>query len=85
MWTGFWSNFGEEGTAESSFQDEEGGMVYLQALTYKTISSISSNQIGNINFHHSFGEKGGELSADFDLGHFTRDYSNSLLTETVVV
>ena len=84
VWTGFWSNFGEEGTAESSFRTEEGGMVYLQALTYKTISSISSNQIGNINFHHSFGEKGGELSADFDLGHFTRDYSNSLLTETVV-
>ena len=83
VWTGFWSNFGEEGTAESSFRREEGGMVYLQALTYKTISSISSNQIGNLNLQHSFGEKGGQLSADFDFGHFTRDYSNSLLTETV--
>ena len=83
VWTGFWSNFGEEGTAESSFRREEGGMAYLQALTYKTISSISSNQIGNLNFQHSFGEKGGQLSADVDFGHFTRDYSNSLLTETV--
>jgi len=83
VWTGFWSNFGEEGTAESSFQREEGGIVYLQALTYKTISSISSNQIGNLNFQHSFGEEVGQLSADFDFGHFIRDYSNALLTETV--
>jgi hypothetical protein len=83
LWTGFWSNFGEEGTAESSFRTEEGGIVYLHALTDKTISSISSNQIGNVNLQHSFGEKGGQLSADFDLGHFTRNYSNSLLTETV--
>ncbi len=83
VWTGFWSNFGEVGTAESSFRKEEGGIVYLRALTDKTKSSISSNQIGNLNLQHSFGEKGGQLSVDFDLGHFKRHYSNSLLTETI--
>ena len=57
VWTGFWSNFGEVGTAESSFRTEEGGIVYLRALTDKTISTISSNQIVNINIQHSFEKK----------------------------
>jgi hypothetical protein len=82
VWTGFWNNNGEEGTAVSSFQHDEKVPYYLQASTDKTISSISSNQIGNVNVQHTFGEKGGQLAADFDLAYYRRDFSNTLLTQT---
>jgi hypothetical protein len=32
---------------------------------------------------HTFGPKGGQLTADFDLGRFRRSYSNSLFTNTL--
>jgi len=83
VWTGFWNNNGEEGTAGSAFQKDGSEIIYLQAQTDKTIASISANQVGNINFQHSFKEKGGELTADVDAGRYTRDYSNTLLTETI--
>lgn len=85
VWTGFWNNNGEEGTAGSAFKKDDSEIIYLQAQTDKTISSVSANQVGNINFQHSFKGKGGEISADVDAGRYTRDYSNTLLTETISV
>jgi Outer membrane protein beta-barrel family/Carboxypeptidase regulatory-like domain len=85
VWTGFWNNNGEEGTASSKFQKDGSDITYLQAQTDKTIGSISANQIGNINLQHSFKGKGGELTADLDFGRYTRDYSNTLLTETITI
>ncbi len=84
IWTGFWSEHREVGPAGASFRRTEGGPVYLQTSTHKTYSTVSQNQIGNVNIQHSFGEKGGQLTADFDIGHFSREYSNSLLTETLI-
>ena len=85
VWTGFWNNNGEEGTARSDFQKEGSAEYYLQAQTNKAIGSTSANQIGNLNFQHSFKAKGGELSADLDYGRYTRDYSNTLVTQTISI
>ncbi|GAB2601775.1 outer membrane beta-barrel protein [Spirosoma areae] len=84
VWTGFWSEHREQGPAGANFRRNEGGPVYLQTSTHKTYSTVSQNQIGNLNLQHSFGEKNGQLTTDFDIGHFNRDYSNSLLTQTLI-
>lgn len=84
VWTGFWSDHSEDGPAGASFRRTENGPVYLQTQTHKTYSVVSQNQIGNLNIQHSFGPKGGQLSADVDVGHFSRQFSNSLLTETLI-
>ena len=88
VWTGFWSDHREQGPAGASFRRTEGGPIYLQTQTNKTYNNLSQNQIVNLNVQHSFGEKNGrrgrgQLTADFDLGHFSREYTNSLLTETL--
>jgi hypothetical protein len=84
MWTGFWSNHLEEGPAGMSFRHQESEPIYLQTLTDKTQSNVSSNQAANLNFQHSFGKAGGQLTADVDLGRFSRDFTNTLLTETLL-
>ncbi len=89
VWTGFWSDHRETGPAGASFRRSEGGPVYLQTSTNKTYTTVSQNQLINLNVQHSFGEKNGrlgfgQLTADFDVGHFSRQYSNSLLTETLI-
>ncbi len=82
VWTGFWSSHREEGPASSYFRNETNGPVYLEAQTVKTLASVVSNQIGNLNFQHTFGKKGGQLTADIDVGRFERIFSNSLVTQT---
>ncbi|MBL0744567.1 outer membrane beta-barrel protein [Chryseolinea lacunae] len=82
VWTGFWNDNGEAGTAESYFRKAANGPVYLQALTDKTIDNVSSNQIGNVNVQHTFGAKGGQLSADVDVARYVRTFSNALHTTT---
>ncbi|QJW90199.1 TonB-dependent receptor [Spirosoma taeanense] len=84
VWTGFWSDHRERGPASTSFRRAEGAPVYLQTVTDKTYNVYSQNQIGNLNIQHSFGEKGGQLNADFDRGYFSREYDNSLLTKTLI-
>ncbi|GAB3642827.1 outer membrane beta-barrel protein [Spirosoma arcticum] len=84
VWTGFWSDHRERGPAGAVFRRTEGGPVYLQTQTNKTYNVLSQNQIGNLNLQHSFGEKKGQLTADFDIGHFSREYNNSLLTQTLI-
>ena len=88
VWTGFWSDHREQGPAGASFQRTEIGPVYLQTQTDKTYTTVSQNQIGNLNFQHTFGGKSnsgqGQLTADFDVGHFSRQYNNSLLTQTLI-
>ena len=83
VWTGFWSNIREESPADASFRRQEDGPVYLQTLTEKTLTNVPTNQIGNLNVQHTFGEKGGQLTADVDLGHFSREFTNSLTTRTL--
>ena len=80
VWTGFWSDFGEDGTASSEFQKIK-GINYLEANTAKQISTVSTNHVANLNFQHTFGKNGGLLTADFDLGQFNRQYLNTLQTE----
>ena len=45
---------------------------------------MALNQIGNISFQHAFGKKGGQVTVDFDLGHFDRTFNNTLSTERIV-
>ncbi len=82
LWTGFWSHHQEDGPASSYFRRQPAEPVYLQAITDKDLSTDISNQVGNLNVQHSFGAKGGDISADVDLGHFQRTFSNALVTET---
>ncbi|GAA4400972.1 outer membrane beta-barrel family protein [Nibrella viscosa] len=84
VWTGFWSNHDEEGPAVSAFKRAENEPVYFRAQTDKTQGSLSSNHIGNLNIQHTFGKKGGQVSADVNVGRFQRTYTNSLLTRTVL-
>lgn len=84
VWTGFWSDHRERGPAGANFRRTETGPVYLQTSTEKTYNTLSQNQLGNVNLQHSFGQKGGQLSADIDVGHFSRQYTNSLLTQTII-
>jgi hypothetical protein len=84
VWTGFWSSHRENGPAGASLRRTETGPVYLQTQTDKTQDQFSQNQVGNVNFQHLFGEKKGQLTADFDLGHFSRAFSNNLLTQTLI-
>jgi hypothetical protein len=86
VWTGFWTNSYEKSPAKASFREQEDGPEYLRTLTQKSLTNLFSNQIGNVNFQHTFAKrKGGanQLTADFDLGHFTRDFKNSLTTQTL--
>ena len=83
VWTGFWSNTREESPAYASFRRQETGPDYLRTLTDKTLTNVPTNQIGNLNIQHTFGKKGGQLTADFDVGHFSRDFTNSLTTRTL--
>lgn len=84
VWTGFWSDHRQEGPAGASFRRTEGGPVYLQTQTDKTYNVLSQNQLGNVNLQHVFGEKHGQLTADVDVGHFSREYDNSLRTQTLI-
>lgn len=84
VWTGFWSDHREQGPAGASFRRGDDQPIYLQTKTDKTYAVNSQNQIGNLNVQHSFGEKNGQLTADFDVGHFSRRYTNSLSTQTLI-
>lgn len=73
----------EESPAQTSIRRQENGSPHLLISTEKTLSNETSNQIGNVNFQHTFGGKGGTISADFDLGHYKRNYDNMLVTTTI--
>ncbi|MEJ7828820.1 MAG: outer membrane beta-barrel protein [Segetibacter sp.] len=84
VWTAFWSKLSEASPAHAIFRRQETAPVYLHTLSDKSISTRSSNHLGNFNLQHSFTKKGAQLSADFDIGRFRRDYTNSLNTETLI-
>ncbi|MCW3110933.1 MAG: TonB-dependent receptor plug [Segetibacter sp.] len=84
VWTAFWSDFGERNPAHALFQRHENDAVYLHTLSNKTISTNSSNHLGNFNIQHSFVKKQAQLSADFDIARFRREYTNSLNTQTII-
>ncbi len=73
VWTAFWSKFGERSPAHTLFQKHENDPVYLHTLSDKTISTNSSNHLGNFNIQHAFAKKEAQLSADFDIARFRRD------------
>jgi outer membrane cobalamin receptor len=84
VYTGFWNSTDEQSPAETSIQKDNAEEPYLEIITDKTLHNVTSNQIGNINIQHTFGGKGGTLSADFDIGKYHRDYSNQLVITTLV-
>lgn len=84
VWTGLWSSRRERGPADALFRRAESGPAYFQAQTDKFLDRISQSHIGNLNMQHTFGGKKGQLTADMDWGHFSRSYSNQLLTERLL-
>jgi outer membrane receptor protein involved in Fe transport len=84
VWTGQWGTHREKGPTDTRFRRAEAEPVYLQTHTEKTWYSASGNQVGNFNVQHSFGPRGGQLSADADVGRFRRKFTNELVTETVL-
>ena len=82
VWTGFWSDHRERGPANSVFSRTENGPLYFQTTTNKTYNNLVQNQLANVNVQHSFGKNAanGQLTADLDVGHFTRDFTNQLLS-----
>ena len=84
VWTAFWNKFTEQSPAHAIFRRHEGAPVYLHTLSDKTITTPSSNHLGNFNIQHAFAKKDAQLSADLDIGRFQRDYTNSLNTQTLI-
>jgi hypothetical protein len=84
VWTGFWSSVEEKAPASTVFRREEGGPPYMHAETEKRLHRQSSNQLGNFNIQHTFGKKGGLLTADVDYGLFNREFDNSLHTVMLI-
>jgi hypothetical protein len=84
VYTGFWNDTRERSPAETRIRNNESASPYLEILTDKTLSNETSNHVGNVNFQHTFAGKGGTFSADFDLGHFSRQYENQLITTTLI-
>ncbi|QMU28181.1 outer membrane beta-barrel protein [Adhaeribacter radiodurans] len=84
VWTGFWLNNRQRGPASAVFRRQEGGAVYWQTQTDKFEQTKAFNHIGNVNLQHTFGKQGGQVTIDFDLGHFDRTFNNTLSTETIV-
>ncbi|MEO5995506.1 MAG: TonB-dependent receptor, partial [Chitinophagaceae bacterium] len=84
VWTAFWNDFTEQSPAHSIFRRQENGPVYLHALSDKSITRNSSNQLGNLNIQHTFVKKQAQLSADFDIARFSRDFANALNTQTLI-
>ena len=83
VWTGFWNSRDEEGKAGSTFSQNKGAPVYLDAQTHKTLVSKLSNHVANFNIQHKFANNGGQLTADVDFGWFDRTFVNNLVTNTV--
>lgn len=88
VWTGFWSDHRSDTDlpATAIFRRQDNLPAYFQTQTDKKEKTISQNQVVNLNAQHLFGEKGtkGQLSADVDYGHFNSDFTNSLLTQTLI-
>ncbi|GAB3942161.1 outer membrane beta-barrel family protein [Spirosoma harenae] len=88
VWTGFWSDHRSDTDlpANASFRRQDNLPAYYQIQTDKKEKTISQNQVINLNGQHLFGEKGtkGQLSADVDYGQFNSDFTNSLLTRTLM-
>ncbi|WP_373493671.1 outer membrane beta-barrel protein [Aquiflexum sp.] len=84
VWTGFWNNTLEESPAFTTFRRMESNPPYFQQFTDKTLSNVSSNHLVNLNFQYQFAKSGSMLSADFDRGIFNRDFSNDLITSTLI-
>lgn len=83
-WTAFWTSHDEQGMADAFFRRGASQPLYLQTETAKNITTLASNQLGNLNFQHTFGATGGQLNVDVDLGHYQRQFTNSLVTTTTL-
>lgn len=83
-WTAFWSDHNEQGQANALFRRGVNQPLYLQTETEKNIATVASNQLGNLNFQHTFGATGGQLNVDVDLGHYQRQFANTLVTTTTL-
>lgn len=85
VWTGFWNDSRSRiPEASTAFRRQEIGPLYLQTLSDITTSNISSNQMANLNLQHTFDGDGGVLTADMDLGHFSRQMNSNLVTVTIL-
>lgn len=83
VWTGIWSSNSEKSPAHALFRRSENQEPYLHTLTDKRIRQNASNQLGNINFVHSFKKNQAQISTDLDLGRFSKKFENLLSTETL--
>jgi hypothetical protein len=82
VWTGLWNNNTEKSPAEAFFSREPGGAVFLHTLTDKSLSTVQSNHLVNLNIVEVFSGKS-QLSADIDVGRFKRQFRNYLITDTL--
>jgi hypothetical protein len=82
VWTGLWSSSKERSPAEAFFRKQPDGDIFLRTLTDKSLSNVQSNQLVNLNIVQLLPGKS-QLSADLDMGRFTRQFSNYLVTDTL--
>jgi hypothetical protein len=82
VWTGLWNSSAEKSPADAVFSKEPYGAVFLHTLTDKSLSTVQSNHLVNLNIVQVFSGKS-QLSADIDVGRFKRQFSNYLVTDTL--
>ncbi|HSJ68544.1 MAG TPA: outer membrane beta-barrel family protein, partial [Anditalea sp.] len=84
VWTGFGLNRFEDSPAHTAFRRSHESPVYFQQLTQKELSVQSQNHVANLNIQHNFKSHGAVLNVDFDLGFFRRQFTNDLITSTLI-
>lgn len=84
VWTGIWGNRSEKGPANFTAQHSLSQPIYMDIETDKKIMQPSQNHLFNFNFQHNFKNKSA-LTADVDVGHFEKDFTNSLNSTAVLL
>jgi hypothetical protein len=84
VWTGLWNDQQEDAYSNVSFRHAPDKPVYYQTITDKAIFDKSVNNLLNVNFRRKLGKNEGQLTADLDMGRFSRHFENTLSTITLI-
>ncbi len=86
VWNGSWNNYNDRiPAARTAFQRSASAPVYLQTLSDILTTTDFNNQAVNLNWQQTFGERGGELTADVDAARFRSVQAFDLITNTLPV
>lgn len=83
-WSGQWTYEDEKAPADVAFRHSEDEPVHLATHSLKRLSTDNNNQYVNFNIQHTLGSHGGTINVDVDFAKYLREFTNGLLTSTLV-